>query len=400
VFENILGQKRLVELLQNDIASSTLPASLLFYGEAYSGKLSTALELARVISCEREGEWNCPCRRCQESRSLESPYTVMLGWRYFEEEIAACGDTLLRNPSKAGRYLYIRALRKLISRFDSVLWEGNEGKIKGCAGRIEKLEEQIELLDPHGPEPDRRALDKIVKANSGEVSKLLASLPGKNIPIDQIRNVAYWAKSMSSEQPRFIILEGADMMLESSRNALLKLLEEPPNHCHILLLTSRKGGIIQTILSRVRQYPFSPRGEEESREVLGRIFRVEEEYRNLRHFFLAWKGVRLDRLREAADQLLALVNDENRYDVETLEALVDELSKPEQFEPFLQELSEHFRQMLSDGSASPELIALWNDHLQDAYNKKRSWNQSGALVLESLFYRMAETRYRREYCGA
>lgn len=400
MFENILGQNRLVELLQQDILASTLPSSLLFYGEAYSGKLSTALELGRVLSCEGQGQWNCSCRSCRESRTLSSPYTVMLGWRYFEEEIAACGDTLLRNPTKAARFLYIRALRKMIRRFDPVLWEGNEGKIKGVQSRIEKLEESMELLDPEGPGPDRTLLEKLLKEHGEDASKLAAVLPGRNIPIDQIRNVSYWARSMGGDKPRFIILEAADMMLDASRNALLKLLEEPPARCYIILLTPRKGGIIQTILSRLRQYPFVPRGSEESREVLQRIFRVEEEYQDLRHFFLAWKGVRVDRLREAAEQVLSLVQGQTPYDVENLEALVEELSDVRHFEPFLQELSEQFRNLLGQGGASAELIASWNDDLRDAYLKKSSWNQGSALVLESLFYRMADTRHRMEYGGA
>ena len=48
-------------------------------------------------------------------------------------------------------------------------------------------------------------------------------------------------------------------MSESVRNALLKILEEPPSDCNFILLTSKRNAILPTILSRVRTYEFKNR---------------------------------------------------------------------------------------------------------------------------------------------
>lgn len=56
---------------------------------------------------------------------------------------------------------------------------------------------------------------------------------------------------------KVLIIHGADRMLPSSANALLKTLEEPLDTTHILLLTHDIDAILPTILSRAKKYPFS-----------------------------------------------------------------------------------------------------------------------------------------------
>jgi DNA polymerase-3 subunit gamma/tau len=400
VFENILGQERTVALLKSDIESDRLPSSLLFYGAPYTGKLSTALELSRVVSCREKGDWNCGCRSCREARLLTSPYTLMLGGRYFFEEIAASADTFLRNPSQATAFLYIRAVRKLLRRFDPVLWEGNEGKLKSVRSQVEALNESLDLIDPEQEIPDRKSLEKLIKANEERVEKISSASVSRNIPIDQIRNITFWCRSMGSDRPKFVIFEGADNMVDASRNALLKLLEEPPENCYLLLLTGRKGGLIQTILSRVRQYSFIQRSPESSSEVLTRIFRISESWESLRHFFLAWKGVRTEKLEEVSARVIATILEGGRYEVEEFDALLQDLSRSEQFIPFLEELTGRLSAMLrKEGPrdhplVSAELIGKWNGHIRDAYMRKTAFNQSGPLLLETLMYRMADTLER------
>lgn len=405
MFENILRQKRVISFLKEDIASGRLPSSLLFYGEPYSGKLSTALELARVLSCSAEGNWNCSCRSCREYRSLTSQYLLMTGGRYFYEEIAASGDTMYRNPSPATTYLYIRSVRKLLRRFDAQLWEGNEAKLKSVRGSVEALAASVDELEPGESEHKRSDLEKIVKSNASHVEKICGSSVSKNIPIDQIRNITYWCRSLGGKHPKFVLLEGVENMVDSSRNALLKLLEEPPENCYLILLTSRKGGIIQTILSRVRQYSFSPRDLNASEEVLRRIFRIEDTNQSLRHFFLSWKGVRTDQLADAAERVITTILEGGRYEIEAFDELIKQYASAEQFEPFLEELTSRLSALLAPAGTrkgfplSPELIAEWNGYIREAYVRRSAYNQSGSLLLESLLYRMAES-IEKERSGA
>jgi DNA polymerase-3 subunit delta' len=57
---------------------------------------------------------------------------------------------------------------------------------------------------------------------------------------------------------RVFILDDAHGMNESSQNALLKSLEEPPPRSHLILVTSRPQGLRQTIRSRCQVLRFGP----------------------------------------------------------------------------------------------------------------------------------------------
>ena len=69
MFENILNQSA-TKLLQDDIEKKRFPNSILFSGPSSSGKLSCALETARVLSCANSGEWNCTCLNCRQPASI------------------------------------------------------------------------------------------------------------------------------------------------------------------------------------------------------------------------------------------------------------------------------------------------------------------------------------------
>ena len=92
MFENIIGQTRVVDELEKAVINGNLPGSLLFSGEHYSGKLSTALELARVLSCTGDKSWNCVCKSCENHRLLLHPYLHILGSSLFMDEINICAD--------------------------------------------------------------------------------------------------------------------------------------------------------------------------------------------------------------------------------------------------------------------------------------------------------------------
>ena len=71
-----------------------------------------------------------------------------------------------------------------------------------------------------------------------------------NIKIDEIRQIIYSAIESSYNSPKKIfILSGIDQIRKESSNALLKILEEPPQNVYFILL-SRKLNILPTIKSR------------------------------------------------------------------------------------------------------------------------------------------------------
>lgn len=79
-------------------------------------------------------------------------------------------------------------------------------------------------------------------------SRQLAS----SISIDQIRDL----KKHIFEKPlkakyKFVIIENAQKLTIEAQNALLKVLEEPPNSAIIVMEAESKQGLLPTILSRV-----------------------------------------------------------------------------------------------------------------------------------------------------
>ena len=97
MFENIIGHRDITATLRAELTEGRFPRSSLFFGPAYCAKLSTALEVARVLTCrDGRGEWSCECQSCRLQRELAHPHTILLGPRYSDVEIAACEALGLR----------------------------------------------------------------------------------------------------------------------------------------------------------------------------------------------------------------------------------------------------------------------------------------------------------------
>lgn len=276
MFENVLGQEA-TRRLAADVSSASLPPALLFSGPVASGKGTTALELARVLSCEAPpAVWNCPCAACALHRSLMHPDLLLLGPRAFSGELAASAAAFLREPASAARILFLRSARKLLARFSPVLWEGEEaklGKIASLAVSLGENLEEIAEIAPAKGEADLAALQKTVGAALQTALKLESEGVADSVPISQVRRIAYWARLAPSGSRKVILIENADRMQEGARNALLKILEEPPATAILILATTRRGAMMPTILSRVRPYVFTGRDAETERDVIRRVFR-------------------------------------------------------------------------------------------------------------------------------
>jgi len=391
MFDNIIGHRETVALLSAQLAGGILPRAVLFHGPAYSGKLSTALESARVLSCLRAtAEWGCACASCERHRALTHPDLLLLGPRYFDVEMAASADAFRRTGVPAARTLFVRAVRKLLRRFDPALWDAEGAEGRRVLAQAAAVEDLIEGLPGEGGPATR--MDKAAQSVVEAASKLLDSFRTSNIPIQQIRRLALWAHLAPGVSRKVAIIEGAEAINDSSRSALLKLLEEPPEGITLILSTTRRGAIIPTILSRVRPYHFGERPAAEQADVLRRIFREEPgEYPLLRDYFLAWRALNPNVLRSLAARFMALVADSARADG-ALQELIDELVQgggtPEAFCVFCEELLGELHRRLP--GAEPGLLALerWNALVREAAEFARLYNPGAALQLESLYYRM------------
>ncbi len=281
MFDNLLYQNA-SSLLYDDIKNGQLPGAILLSGPEASGKLTCALEIARVLSCTSQeserGAWNCNCASCKKSKELSDPNLLLAGPRACMLEILAAKRTFLtaayNNSSHlvAARYLFIRSVRKLTLRFSPVLWEDDDKKVSKISPLTLALEEELEKLNPQKPLLKNDELEKVCESIVFSCEKLESSFMYSSLPISQIRKASSWARMKSVSGKKVFIIENAERMLESVRNALLKILEEPPEDLLFILTTSNRGAVMPTILSRVRTYSFSRRSLPQQHEVISRVF--------------------------------------------------------------------------------------------------------------------------------
>lgn len=329
MFENVIGHRRTIEELRRTLAVRELPRALIFAGEPFVGKSTIALELARVLTCARDARWDCDCRSCGQQRTLSHAETVLVGPRPFEPEIRRALEAFEREPRKGTAFLALRAVRKLVRRADPFLWP--EPRIRAAARIAASLEERLAELEPSEGRPAPwdamapRARGTLAKELLADSVKLLAALPADLTPVDLIRALTSWCRVGSQGMHRVVLIEEAHQMGEAARNALLKLLEEPPERAYFLLTTSRRTAMIPTILSRLRMYPVAARSEGEARDVQQRVYRVprEQSEATLHGFFRGADEERARRLDAIAGSFIsgALAADEDPAPEESIALL-------------------------------------------------------------------------------
>lgn len=87
----------------------------------------------------------------------------------------------------------------------------------------------------------------------------MVAAPKRVLLVEQMRLIEREANYRPYEgKARVFLIDDAEKLNDSSANALLKVLEEPPHTSHIVLLTSRPDMLLPTIRSRCQMIRFSP----------------------------------------------------------------------------------------------------------------------------------------------
>lgn len=278
MFENVLGQP-IIQLLSDELQQTNVPPALLFTGPEASGKLTAALETARILSCIESGSWTCTCESCKRHKDLSTSDLLILGTRDAVLETKAAAHALCTAKTTAARHLFIRAVRKLTSRFDSRLWDTDEARFIKAAPILADIEEALsDLIGQYGSmesisEEEVKKTEKQTEKIADLCQKLQEDCMYDTLPVNQVRKASAWVRLMPAGKKKVLIIENADKMQESARNAFLKILEEPPEYAVFILTTTRRAAVIATILSRVRTYSFIEREAKHQQAVIERVFR-------------------------------------------------------------------------------------------------------------------------------
>lgn len=135
----------------------------------------------------------------------------------------------------------------------------------------------------------------------------LSLMPGKSeetgkpteIAVDDVRAMKQWAYVRPLYGARKIVLiDDAEYMSDAAANTFLKVLEEPPAYLHFILVSSRPGRLLSTIVSRCQDVAFQPLQESEMKTVLAALRLNARDAQLLAEIAAGRPGIALTLVRE------------------------------------------------------------------------------------------------------
>ena len=150
----------------------------------------------------------------------------------------------LRNAVAAGRVAH------------GYLFSGPRGTGKTSTARV--LAKALNCV--HGPTPNPCGVCSICDAIAhGRAMDVIEIDAASNRGIDEIRDLREKVKYSPAEaRCKVYILDEVHMLTTEAFNALLKTLEEPPEHSYFILLTTEAHKIPATIISRCQRFDLRP----------------------------------------------------------------------------------------------------------------------------------------------
>ncbi len=195
-FTEFVGNTHVVESLRAAVAAGRLPRSLILLGPRGAGKYTLALMLTMALECEQMP------RELVEGRELAG----------------FCG--VCRNCTRIAESAELEA----------------------------KVEEAVTAREEMR-ETDKKETRVLVQTHP-DVLIVPPDPPQLLIKLGQIRTMIGRAQYLPTEAPAKVFVITSAAFMKEAANSLLKLLEEPPDYVHIVLLAENLGELLPTIRSR------------------------------------------------------------------------------------------------------------------------------------------------------
>jgi len=154
------------------------------------------------------------------------------------------------------------------------LFAGPRGLGKTTTARL--IAKGVNCLEHDITDEPCNKCDNCLAINDGTFIDMIEIDAASNRGIDEIRQLKEKINYQpSSGRKKIYIIDEAHMLTKEAFNALLKTLEEPPDHVIFILATTEPDKILPTIISRCQRYDFKPVFIGEMKERLSYI--AEEE---------------------------------------------------------------------------------------------------------------------------
>ncbi|UCE02037.1 MAG: hypothetical protein JSW67_12350 [Candidatus Latescibacterota bacterium] len=219
-----LGQPRVQGILRDMFARHRVSGSFLFDGPDGVGKSALAVELGRLLNCEREGS-------CQPRGLFHDPPR--------KQEEDACSSC--------------RRFRSLQHPDLHLVFPVPSGFREAASGAEPKLDADFRQREP-------RTIVEVLRGKAVDpYHKPMFERP-VGIQAEVLREVVLPVVHRRPVEARtkVVILAEADQMAFGIGNLLLKTLEEPPADCLLVVTSSVPERLLPTIRSRCQRLTFAP----------------------------------------------------------------------------------------------------------------------------------------------
>lgn len=162
------------------------------------------------------------------------------------------------------RFCYNKRAQETLAAFvnggrfpHALLLEGPEGSGRRTFAR--EIAAALFCRGEHKPCGSCNQCRKVLEQNHPDVAYYGGDGSRRSFHIDTIRQLRQNAWLLPGEAPcRVCVLCGAENMTDQAQNALLKILEEPPEHTVFILTAENRAMLLPTILSRVQTIRLEP----------------------------------------------------------------------------------------------------------------------------------------------
>lgn len=162
------------------------------------------------------------------------------------------------------RFCYNKRAQETLAAFvnggrfpHALLLEGPEGSGRRTFAR--EIAAALFCRGEHKPCGSCNQCRKVLERNHPDVEYYGGDGSRRSFHIDTIRQLRQNAWLLPGEAPcRVCVLCGAENMTDQAQNALLKILEEPPEHTVFILTGENRAMLLPTILSRVQTIRLEP----------------------------------------------------------------------------------------------------------------------------------------------
>ena len=196
-FAEFIGNTGTIESLRAAIAVGRLPHSMIVAGPRGAGKYTLALLLTLALECERQ-----PREMAADGRELA----------------AFCGEC------------------------------------RNCTRIVESAELETKVEEAVAAREDMREVDKketrVLVQTHPDVLILPPDPPQMLIKLGQVRTLIGRSQRRPAEAKAKVFIITTAAFMKEAANSLLKVLEEPPDYVHIMILAENLGELLPTIRSR------------------------------------------------------------------------------------------------------------------------------------------------------